>query len=81
MMNNASRILAEDFLWEAYFRDTYAWINKLVWSKDKNGIRWSLELVLACENGSESTDSMKAGHDILSDYEPRSVQMVQSHVF
>jgi len=66
--NNSSRILAENFVWEAYFRDTYAWINKLVWSKDKNRIHWSLELVLARKYGSESTDSMKAGYDILSDY-------------
>lgn len=70
VLNNASRILAENIVWEAYFRDTYsyAWLNKLVWSKDKKRIHWSLELVLACDYGSESTDSVKAGYDLLNDY-------------
>jgi hypothetical protein len=47
---------------KVYFRDTCAWINKLVWNKDKNRIQWNLEY------GSEYRDSMKAGHDILSNY-------------
>jgi len=44
---------------EGYFKDTNAWVNKLVWNKNTNRFHLSLE------HGSESTDSMKTGRDIL----------------
>jgi hypothetical protein len=44
-------------------------------------IHLMLELVLVCERGSESTDSMKTGHNILSDYKLPAVVMVLIQVF